>query len=140
MQELVYLSQTTQDFNEQELTDLLKKARANNLQKGITGLLLYNGIDMFIQVIEGEREAVIALYEKIKTDPRHTDVVMLWLDTIEKRSFPDWQMGFKPVSPEILADVDGFSNYLNEPHKANSQDKQRYSRVLLEHFKNMQGH
>ena len=44
-------------------------------------------------MLEGGRSQVSALYNRIATDPRHRDVVMLSYDEIEERSFAGWAMG-----------------------------------------------
>ena len=43
---------------------------------GITGVLCHGG-DVFMQVLEGGRDAVNALYNKIVRDARHHDVALL---------------------------------------------------------------
>src|ERR1700734_2023146 len=68
---LLYLSEGSVPFSQADLRELLRKANENNSKLGITGLLLFKG-ENFLQVLEGERETVLALYKKITQDPRHT--------------------------------------------------------------------
>jgi len=80
-----------------ELTALLTKARTYNRSHAITGMLIY--IDgSFLQILEGEPSAVLALNERIKSDPRHSGVINMLSRTISQRAFADWSMGFKEAA------------------------------------------
>lgn len=101
---LVYVSYATDDMDSNKLKEILDESRQNNQKNDITGMLLYRD-GYFIQVLEGEETIVLPLFEKIKTDPRHKGVLTVNQQTIEKRDFSNWSMGFKN-----LDDVD-FSAY-----------------------------
>jgi len=89
---LMYASRAIEKVNHDELIDILKKSKANNPGLGITGVLCYSG-GVFLQVLEGRRAAISALYNKITADPRHRDVVLLSFDEISERNFASWSMG-----------------------------------------------
>ncbi len=84
-----------------ELVALLRKARAHNQRHHITGVLLYHA-GQFVAVLEGPHEAVRALYERIRRDARHRNVLLLSDGPSERRVFPDWSMGFVAALPEAL--------------------------------------
>jgi hypothetical protein len=108
--QLIYRSAASAPFSERELTNLLQRARDNNAQFGLTGLLLYeNG--SFLQVLEGEREPLLAVYGRILKDPRHQRVTKLLEQELDKRRFGDWQMGFVSVTRLGLA-IPGYSEFL----------------------------
>lgn len=71
---------------------ILSRSRARNPQEGITGILCHGG-DVFMQVLEGGRDAVNRLYLAIAADPRHHDVVLLHYEEITERHFAAWTMG-----------------------------------------------
>ena len=48
---------------------------------------------MYMQVLEGGRDRINALYAKILHDPRHTDVILLHYSEINERAYPGWIMG-----------------------------------------------
>ena len=98
-------------FSEGELAELLSTARAKNLVRDITGLLLYKE-PLFMQLLEGPEDVVETLFETIKQDPRHSNVSGLVRGEISERTFPDWQMGF--IVPEVseIRQLEGFSNFL----------------------------
>lgn len=94
---LVYISTASSLLTEEELTNILTRSRQKNSALGITGILLYfNG--NIIQVLEGQQDQVARVYERIKRDPRHNQLIELYKNPIEHRSFPAWLMGFKTLS------------------------------------------
>ncbi|MDQ2963362.1 MAG: BLUF domain-containing protein [Pseudomonadota bacterium] len=94
--QLIYSSAANGDMPRHELEKILAQARARNRSLDVTGLLVYvDGV--FLQILEGEREAVSKLMEKIAHDPRHRDVKGFREADTEHRSFASWQMAF--VSP-----------------------------------------
>lgn len=110
MQRIIYLSSAENYLSEQEISSLLKKSRLNNLQRNITGMLLY--IDgNFLQVLEGKKQEVIDLYEKIIKDSKHKGLICVFNNQIEKRQFPDWSMGFCSSKYEILRKISGLENF-----------------------------
>lgn len=61
-----------------------------------------------MQVIEGKKEAVTALYERIHSDPRHQDVCKLVDKPIKERTFVNWSMAFQKSSPEQALELEGY--------------------------------
>ena len=90
---LIYVSSATREMSNEELAEILDTARKENAKASITGMLLYKEGN-FMQMLEGEKERVLDLYEKIKKDPRHKDVITVIEREAPKRTFPDWTMGF----------------------------------------------
>ena len=70
---------------------ILKAAHAWNAHNGITGVLC-QGQGVFLQVLEGERDAVTALFERIAADQRHKNVEMVHCETISRRRYEKWAM------------------------------------------------
>lgn len=66
-------------------------ARSYNQQHGITGTLCY-GNGHFLQCLEGEKDEILTLQERIFADGRHKEVQILSLKNISQRSFEDWRM------------------------------------------------
>lgn len=89
---LMYASRATAALSESDLSAILKTSREHNPSEGITGLLCYTD-GVFMQVLEGGRNAVNARYKHIVQDPRHKDVILLGYEEIEERAFPGWTMG-----------------------------------------------
>ena len=76
-----------------EVESILAVSRRNNARVGVTGALIFNR-STFGQVLEGPEEAVDETYARIEADPRHRDVEVLDLRSVEERGFGDWSMGF----------------------------------------------
>jgi len=110
---LVYLSSATEPFSKLELREILRKSRANNTALSVSGLLLY-GEGNIIQVLEGARGDVQALYEKIKKDPRHGGFIKLLEEEIPFRQFGDWAMAFRDAGRDVLDQEPGYSDFLHQ--------------------------
>ncbi|MEQ8397592.1 BLUF domain-containing protein [Thalassobaculum sp.] len=90
---LVYVSTAREAYDRSALDELLIQARSRNERLNITGLLIY-GDETFIQALEGRRGLVSDVYESIKRDARHHQVITLLEFTDTERDFPDWTMAF----------------------------------------------
>jgi hypothetical protein len=58
-----------------------------------------------MQVLEGGRDAVNALYNKIVRDARHRDIALLHYEEVAERKFAGWTMGqvnLTKVNPSLL--------------------------------------
>ncbi|MEO1526967.1 MAG: BLUF domain-containing protein [Planctomycetota bacterium] len=97
-----YISKAAKGLGKEDYQAILNTARKNNLYLGITGLLVVKG-NYFAQVLEGDREPVETLYEKIKRDNRHTGVIKVREDETDQRLFPQWQMGFRHLDDSGLS-------------------------------------
>ena len=139
---LVYVSSSVQPLSEGQLVEILRASRTNNARLGITGVLLYEDGNL-IQALEGPRQAVHQLVNKIRKDPRHTGYMQLIERPITARRFGAWSMGFKRLSELTLEDREVFTSYLEEGdnwHPFSSGDdaekgKSAPAYVLLKSFK-----
>jgi hypothetical protein len=107
---LIYVSVAAQDLKESEVARLLLTARSRNVVAGLTGMLVYQDRH-FLQVLEGPRTAVEAVFNKIAEDPRHTRVSKLVVEPIEVRSFGDWTMGYSQATPQFLKGIPGANDF-----------------------------
>lgn len=107
--QLTYKSKAVSTLSENDLQSILKSADLQNEKCSITGCLLYyNGY--FAQILEGNKEDVLAIYEKISKDSRHENVELLWDGSTEKRYFPNWNMSF--FTPETQSETHFVNNYI----------------------------
>lgn len=111
--ELVYNSKAVPPEQPQEQLDLiLLGACKRNLEKKITGVLVYHHGE-FMQLLEGEEEAVMEVYDDfIVPDRRHIDVHLDWTVPIDERAFADWSMGFACTPQLTAAGTPGLAGYL----------------------------
>jgi Sensors of blue-light using FAD len=129
MTELVYASAGRHPFSPKELTELLTKARGNNQGLGVSGLLLYHR-GSFLQVLEGEESVVTPLYDKIAKDPRHHRCIVIKRETVVKRSFADWSMGFVEISPALASRLEGFNAFLQAGQLQLNGNAEQLSRII----------
>jgi len=89
---LMYASRASDNVTQDDLAVIVKQSKSRNPPVGVTGVLCFSG-GVFLQVLEGGRSPVNALYSRIVADPRHHDVELLSYEEIEERSFAGWSMG-----------------------------------------------
>src|ERR1700758_2335029 len=89
---LLYASRAAEAAHDGLIETILQQARRNNPELGITGVLCHGG-DVFLQALEGGRDSVNALYNRIVCDPRHRRVTLLVYEEIAERHFGGWTMG-----------------------------------------------
>ncbi|MBF0329366.1 MAG: EAL domain-containing protein [Nitrospirae bacterium] len=90
---VIYVSRAAESVDEGEIFKILNTAQKFNAEQGITGFLLFNN-GYFMQLLEGRKESVDALLEKIAKDERHKDFKIILRTTNQQRLFQDWSMGY----------------------------------------------
>lgn len=101
---IVYFSSSVRPLKEDDLLTILANSRRNNRVLRITGVLLYvHG--RIIQVLEGERDTLETLYQRIKEDKRHTNVTRVLDRPIGERLFSNWEMGYQTITTRQLDDI-----------------------------------
>ena len=113
LHEIVYMSLACDVMSPDDLGALLDDSRARNQAAGITGMMIYHERE-FMQLLEGERSVIEALYERIEADPRHQQVYRLWEGPIATRNFDDWIMAFVTLNDEALKQHTGFASLKDE--------------------------
>ena len=82
---LLYASKVAPNFGPMDMRDILESSRRNNVDQGITGLLIMAD-GYFFQALEGDRKVVNSTYIKILKDARHAASIIL--------QFSGWSMGY----------------------------------------------
>jgi hypothetical protein len=136
--QIVYASTASQVFTKPELQALLQEIRQKNIELGITGMLLHKDGN-FMQVLEGEQEALTRLLTNIERDSRHRGLLVLLRGTSEERLFPDWSMGFRDLADQSPEKTPGYSDFMNIPltDAEFSQDPNRCMKLMRLFKKNM---
>ncbi len=92
--ELMYMSVLAPATDVRSLADIVRRSRSYNRLNGLTGILAFDG-QRFCQHIEGDREAVMLLAEKIAADRRHHQLRILHQGFVgTERRFGDWSMAY----------------------------------------------
>lgn len=101
---LVYVSRACKPMTAEVLAAIHTHAAPQNRSAGISGCLLYRD-GYFMQLLEGQRERVLALYDRIRADARHTDCRLVLESPVATRAFRDWGM----VMPDTTVAVKDYS-------------------------------
>lgn len=102
-----YCSRAVDGTDEAAVDRIIATAHRYNPMHGITGLLVF-GSGVFFQWIEGPREQMQILMDKIRADTRHERVVVLSeSEEVRERLFPNWDMERVDVDDirEVLQDA-----------------------------------
>ncbi|WP_372844442.1 BLUF domain-containing protein [Psychrobacter sp.] len=135
--QLVYVSSMTlgSRFSMTIFEEVESHARNFNQQQGITGTLCY-GNGHFLQCIEGEKDKIAALTQRIFADNRHKHVQVLLLQAIKQRSFTDWRMRllflerwlWSPAAKKQAAQLSPFLPFA--PHHWSAADTEQFLQVI----------
>ena len=90
---LIYVSTAAGPVTTAVTGTILRSAQSHNTTSGITGVLC-QGQGVYLQVLEGERSAVEALYTRIQTDKRHTRIEQRHVEDITRRRYSKWSMAY----------------------------------------------
>lgn len=101
---LKYVSRFARPLSASAVEEIVRLAAANNERVGVTGVLLAQG-DVFMQILEGPREAVDRIFARIERDDRHVDVVVLRRTSSTSRLFGDWSMRLLDLGPDARREV-----------------------------------
>jgi Sensors of blue-light using FAD len=126
---LVYASAASAPFSSEALSVLLQRAQHNNARGGLTGMLLYHQ-DSFFQALEGSPAAIGAAFTRISLDPRHTRILKLIQEPIDKRSFSDWTMGLGRVDREQLGEIPGLNDFFKRGSRYFELEEGRAHKLL----------
>jgi Sensors of blue-light using FAD len=101
---LLYASRAAVTVTPEVIDSILAHSRTSNPRFGITGILCHGG-EVFMQALEGGRDAVNLLYNRIACDPRHREVQVLSFEEVSERRFAGWTMGqvnLAKVNPSVV--------------------------------------
>jgi len=131
---LIYGSDATSRFSQEELIEILNDCRRNNKKLDVTGMLLYHDGN-FIQVLEGEQQIVEDLYQKIAKDSRHENLLTYVKQPIDKRQFGDWEMGFVDVEQIGADNIPGYTKFISDPDHSTKLENASYAYAFLNVFR-----
>jgi hypothetical protein len=101
---IAYVSAASWNLLDEQLERIVAEARRLNALNGVTGVLLYCDGN-FMQYLEGEEEAVLATFARIRASQSHYQVNELMNQPILEREFSDWTMGLSRPGPEEFVDL-----------------------------------
>ena len=107
---ICYVSKFSENYTEGDINKIFATTQQNNNKTGITGILLY-GFGNFFQVLEGDKNVIEPLFEKIKKDVRHHNIETLIDHDIEFPIFASYSSNFNVVITKT--DLTSIKKYLD---------------------------
>lgn len=104
MRSLTYISTAVRGFSDAELMDLSAHALKRNAELGVTGILVFNGLN-FLQTLEGSSSAVETVLASIERDRRHAGLHVVNDRRLASREIPEWGMAYHRVTDSEIANV-----------------------------------
>ncbi len=92
-----YVSTVNPNISNTDINELMEYVKVRNNNMDITGILIHSEGNFF-QVLEGSKEAVKKMFEKIKKDARHYNVIKMLDKQIENNSFSEYHSSFTIIS------------------------------------------
>lgn len=118
-------------MTDDDIAAILLRSRANNQRDELTGVLLYHQ-GRFIQVLEGPDDTVRQRFATITGDSRHRNVQSMSEKAIARRQFPEWTMGFRPMSTSTAQQLNGFNDFFGRSGKDRLEQADNGAQQFLE--------
>jgi hypothetical protein len=112
MRSIAYVSAAAAYMTDADVAAILVQSRANNVHNDLTGALFYHR-GRFIQILEGPDEHVRSRFAVISADPRHRGIHVVSDEPVDERQFPEWTMGFRPLTDDSIRELDGFGDFFD---------------------------
>ena len=126
--QLLYVSKPVGPITTFVTSSILEVCSVNNKKAEITGVLC-QGSGIYMQVIEGRRSAINALYSRIISDKRHNQIELLSFEEVGQRRYGQWSMALVQLSiddPMVQLAHPEF-----DPYSASSKDAIRIIDELI---------
>ncbi|MHA7821103.1 MAG: BLUF domain-containing protein [Erythrobacter sp.] len=91
MLSLIYVSTASTRVDDAMVRQIAGTAAQRNAKAEVTGLLAYNSRS-FMQLLEGDGDAVLEIMQGIERDVRHDNIVYVRRDMRDRRECPNWSM------------------------------------------------
>jgi hypothetical protein len=125
----MYMSRAAAGFAECRLSELRKRWQSFNEKRDISSVLVHFDASL-LQLLEGERSMVEAVYKLIRQDCRHTHITHLCRETVRDRSFDGLSLAYASIAPMDAKHLLASSNQLPPGSDAGVIDADR-ARILL---------
>ena len=94
---ICYVSTASKELSQADIASLFKTVRQKNDTMGVTGILMFSEGNFF-QIMEGEHETIIHLFNRIKLDSRHYNIIKILEKPIDNPYFDHYYSGFTTIS------------------------------------------
>ncbi|BAO54104.1 BLUF domain-containing protein [Nonlabens marinus] len=127
---ICYVSKSDTSLDETSIEKIFEKSWKYNNSCDISGVLLYS-FGNFFQVLEGNEESLLELYEKIKNDERHDEIFEVYHGTTAHPIFLKYKSKFNVL--KTLEDLKAIYSYLemNKSHLGSDKLKRLLQPFLM---------
>ena len=101
MLRIVYASTLSPSVSVADVDSIVAKAKTRNAELDVTGFMAVEGPSV-VQILEGPTPVVRMLFDQIRTDIRHSGVVVLDERDVTQRRFPSWTMARRPMIDAVM--------------------------------------
>lgn len=117
---MLYISTAAGPITTAVTGTILRSAQLYNPSNGITGVLC-QGQGLYLQVLEGERSQVEALYARIAQDKRHQNMVLRKQEDVSSRRYGKWAMAHIDLA-HLLPSAAQNRQPVFDPYTATAED------------------
>lgn len=116
---ICYISKSKENLGEEGIKEILDQAIEANNKCEVSGILLHS-LGNFFQVLEGEKNYITTLFNKIVNDPRHFDVFEVYNKPSAKPVFMNYNSSFRVLTSN--EELDQIRSYLDN-HRVGTTSK-----------------
>ena len=127
LKSICYKSQVKSTLSILEFESLFNATQTNNDKSNITGVLVKSK-DIFFQIIEGEVTTIDSLFDKIKKDNRHSNIIELLNKPISQLSFNAFDTGYT-----LIDDIDelyGLQIYITDLQNNHFENSTLFLKII----------
>ena len=127
---ICYVSKSNNSLEDNAIEQIFEKSMDYNSRCNISGILLHS-FGNFFQVLEGNEEVLLELYEKIKKDERHGEIFEVYHGRTAHPIFYKYKSKFNVVkTAEDLKAIDAYLD-LNDSHQVSDKLKRLLKPFLM---------
>ena len=130
---LIYASHVDPEgWCDQSFERIIVGARDFNRANSGTGMLLFKR-RRFLQLLEGEREAVARAFARVQADRRHRDLAIISVEDVHARMCSEWSMAIVPegrVMRPVLSRFFPSGDF--EPHDLSAEGALAFLEAVVE--------
>src|SRR4051812_34573961 len=113
LSQLIYVSRREPWLTLEVLQRIVTRSAITNQSRNITGILLIHGQNL-MQLLEGEAADIATVFDKIRKDPRHSNVTQLLFKNVDNRMFPEWGMEMADLNHKRMVDVNRLNRMIED--------------------------
>lgn len=127
---ICYISTASKELEDTEIKELLINWKKRNESLKIKGFLIFSA-GHFFQVLEGDKEKILTLFEEIKSDSRHNSVIQVLGKDVTEGAQEGYQIDY--LTEQHFSRPNLIQQYC-ESVKGMDRETQRQIKVVLESF------